>query len=40
MLNNDTEVRSETWIGDMLGYAQQEDVAAVGAKLLYLEHTL
>lgn len=35
MLNNDTEVLSESWIKDMLGYAQQPDVAAVGAKLLY-----
>ena len=35
MLNNDTEVLSESWIEDMLGYAQQEDVAAVGVKLLY-----
>ncbi len=35
MLNNDTEVRSESWIEDMLGYAQQKDIAAVGVKLLY-----
>ena len=35
MLNNDTEVRSEDWIKDMLGYAQQKDIAAVGVKLLY-----
>ncbi len=35
MLNNDTEVRGETWIGDMLGYAQQQEIAAVGVKLLY-----
>ena len=35
MLNNDTEVLSENWIEDMLGYAQQKDIAAVGAKLLY-----
>ena len=26
-LNNDTEVISKSWIGDMLGYAQQKDVA-------------
>lgn len=35
MLNNDTEVQTEAWVEDMLGYAQQPDIAAVGAKLLY-----
>jgi GT2 family glycosyltransferase len=35
MLNNDTEVNTGSWINDMLGYAQQPDIAAVGAKLLY-----
>lgn len=35
MLNNDTEVKIETWLEDMLGYAQQPNIAAVGAKLLY-----
>lgn len=34
-LNNDTEVISESWIEDMLGYAQLEEVGAVGAKLYY-----
>lgn len=34
-LNNDTEVISPTWIEDMLGYAQQKEVGAVGCKLLY-----
>jgi len=35
MLNNDTEVCAGSWIEDMLGYAQQPDIATVGAKLLY-----
>ncbi|HYF96518.1 MAG TPA: glycosyltransferase family 2 protein [Patescibacteria group bacterium] len=34
-LNNDTEVISETWLEDMLGYAQQEEIGAVGCKLYY-----
>lgn len=34
-LNNDTEVISESWLQDMLGYAQQKDVGAVGCKLFY-----
>lgn len=35
MLNNDTEIISENWLSDMLGYAQQPEIGAVGAKLLY-----
>ncbi len=35
MLNNDTEVGTSSWISDMLGYAQQPSIAAVGVKLLY-----
>ena len=35
MLNNDTEVITGEWIEDMLGYAQQSKVGAVGVKLLY-----
>ena len=35
MLNNDTEVISPSWIQDMLGYADQPDVGAVGVKLLF-----
>jgi GT2 family glycosyltransferase len=34
-LNNDTEVISPDWIEDMLGYAQQDNVGAVGCKLYY-----
>jgi len=34
-LNNDTQVISSSWVDDMLGYAQQRDIGAVGAKLYY-----
>lgn len=34
-LNNDTKVISKTWVKDMLGYAQQKDIGAVGCKLFY-----
>jgi GT2 family glycosyltransferase len=34
-LNNDTEVISPGWIEEMLQYAQRNDVACVGAKLLF-----
>ncbi|KWF29449.1 glycosyl transferase [Burkholderia pseudomultivorans] len=34
-LNDDTEVMSETWLSDMLGYAQLDHIGAVGAKLIY-----
>lgn len=34
-LNNDTEVISKSWVEDMLGYAQQKDIGAVGCKLYY-----
>lgn len=39
-LNNDTEVISETWMEEMLGYCQREDVGAVGAKLYYADDTV
>ncbi|MDP2835042.1 MAG: glycosyltransferase [Pseudomonadota bacterium] len=35
LLNNDTAVLHEDWLEEMLGIAQQGDVGAVGAKLLY-----
>ena len=35
LLNNDTEVITGNWLGKMLGYAMQEHVGCVGAKLLY-----
>jgi len=34
-LNNDTEVISRDWVKNMLGFAQQDGVGAVGCKLLY-----
>lgn len=39
-LNNDTEVIAETWMEEMLGYCQREDVGAVGAKLYYEDDTV
>ncbi|MBW4473361.1 MAG: glycosyltransferase family 2 protein [Stenomitos rutilans HA7619-LM2] len=35
LLNDDTEVITPDWLESMLEFAQQEDVGAVGAKLLY-----
>jgi GT2 family glycosyltransferase len=35
LLHGDTEVISPDWIGSMLGFCQQEEIGAVGAKLLY-----
>lgn len=40
LLNNDTEVISENWLHDMVGYAMQEHVGCVGAKLLYPNRTV
>lgn len=34
-LNNDTSVITKTWLEDMLGYAQQPEIGAVGCKLYY-----
>jgi GT2 family glycosyltransferase len=34
-LNNDTQIKTPSWLEEMLGFAQREDVGAVGAKLLY-----
>ena len=39
-LNNDTEIITENWIQEMLGYSQREDVGAVGAKLYYPDDTV
>jgi O-antigen biosynthesis protein len=36
-LNDDTEVITQTWLDELIGYAQLPHVAAVGAKLLYPE---
>lgn len=40
LLNNDIEVISLDWLQQLLMYAQREDVAAVGAKLLYPDETI
>lgn len=40
LLNNDTEVISGNWLYDMVGYAMQEHVGCVGAKLLYPNRTV
>lgn len=34
-LNNDIEIITPTWMEEMLGYCQREDVGVCGAKLLY-----
>jgi GT2 family glycosyltransferase len=39
-LNNDTEVITEDWLEGMLGYAQLEEVGAVGCKLYYYDDTV
>ena len=39
-LNNDTEVLVDDWIEGMLGFACQEDVGAVGAKLFYPNNSI
>lgn len=40
LLNNDTEVITPTWIEEMLAYAMQPSVGAVGAKLLFHNDTI
>ncbi len=35
LLNDDTEVLTPDWLESMLEFAQQQDIGAVGAKLLY-----
>lgn len=40
LLNNDTEVISPDWIEELLMYAQNEDVGAVGAKLFFADDTV
>jgi GT2 family glycosyltransferase len=39
-LNNDTEVITPDWMTAMLEHAQQDDVGAVGCKLLYPDNTV
>ena len=40
LLNNDTEVITESWLEEMLMYAQRRDVGAVGAKLYFANNTI
>jgi len=40
LLNNDTEVIAPDWLQKMLGFAQRDDVGAVGARLLYSDQTI
>lgn len=40
LLNNDVEVISESWMEEMLMYAQREDVGAVGAKLYFANRSI
>lgn len=39
-LNNDTELETEEWLEDMLGFASRDDVGAVGVKLFYPDNTI
>ncbi|MFV0424582.1 MAG: glycosyltransferase family 2 protein, partial [Bacilli bacterium] len=40
LLNNDTEVITTNWIEQMLGYARQNHVGAVGSKLYFPDNTI
>ncbi|MCM3493409.1 glycosyltransferase [Paenibacillus lactis] len=40
LLNNDIEVISEDWLGEMVGYARRNNTGAVGAKLLYPDDSI
>lgn len=40
LLNNDTEIITENWLEIMLGYAMQEHIGTVGAKLLFEDNTI
>lgn len=39
-LNSDTKIITKEWLEDMIGYAQREDVGAVGVKLFYPDNTI
>lgn len=39
-LNNDTELLTNNWLEELLGYAQRKDVGAVGVKLYYPDYTI
>ena len=40
LLNNDTEIITENWLGILVGYAMQPHVGAAGPKLLYPDETV
>ncbi len=40
LMNNDIEVITPSWMEQMLGYCQREDVGMVGAKLYYPDNTV
>ena len=40
LLNNDIEVIAPEWLGEMVAYAVQPEVGAVGAKLIYGDNTI
>ena len=40
LLNNDTEIISNDWLDYMVGYAANDKIGAVGAKLLYPDNTI
>lgn len=40
LLNNDTEIITKKWLHYMVGYAMQENIGAVGAKLYYPDNTI
>jgi Glycosyltransferases, probably involved in cell wall biogenesis len=40
LLNNDTEVISPDWLYEMICYASQDHIGAVGPKLLYSDNTI
>lgn len=40
LLNNDTQVITPNFLEEMLGICQREDVGAVGAQLIYPDHTI
>lgn len=40
MLNNDIEVITPNWLENLIGYASQKNVGAVGAKLIFPDETI
>ena len=39
-LNNDTNLITPDWLEKFIGFAQREDVGAVGARLYYRDHSI